>query len=75
VAGENEVEYIGEDVTVRYFTTKPAPHPVRIGKSEVADIGEDVTMRYFTPKPAVVPPTQPAKSAAQPVGRLGSGQR
>jgi len=75
LAGENEVEYIGEDVTVRYFTTKPAPHPVRIGKSEVADIGEDVTMRYFTPKPAVVPPTQPAKSAAQPVGRLGSGQR
>jgi hypothetical protein len=75
LAGENQVEYIGEDVTVRYFTTKPAPHRARSGENEVADIGEDVTMRYFTPKPAVVPPTQPARSAAQPVGRLGSGQR
>jgi len=51
--GENEVDYIGEDVTVRYFTYKPAPQRRRVGESRVAYIGEDVTVRYFTPKPAV----------------------
>jgi hypothetical protein len=73
--GENEVEYIGEDVTVRYFTPpKPAPHRVRVGENEVAYMGEDVTVRYFTAKPAVVPP-QPVGSAAPPVGRSRSVQR
>jgi hypothetical protein len=70
--GENEVDYIGEDVTVRYFTHKPAPQPVSVGESQVAYIGEDVTVRYFTPKPAVVPPTPAVGSAAQPVGRSWS---
>ena len=65
--GENEVAYIGEDVTVRYFTPKPASHRVRVGENEVAYIGDDVTVRYFTPKPAVMPPTRPVGSAAQPV--------
>jgi hypothetical protein len=51
--GENEVDYIGEDVTVRYFTYKPAPQRRRVGESRVAYIGEDVTVRYFTSKPAV----------------------
>jgi hypothetical protein len=64
--GENEVEYIGDDVIVRYFTPKPAPHRVRVGENEVAYIGEDVTVRYFTPKPAVMPP-RPIGSAAQPM--------
>ncbi len=53
--GENEVDYIGEDVTVRHFTYKPAPQRRRVGESRVAYIGEDVTVRYFTPKPAVAP--------------------
>jgi hypothetical protein len=73
--GENEVEYIGDDVTVRYFTPKPAPPRVRVGENKVAYIGDDVTVRYFTPKPAVVPSTQPVGSAAQPVGRSRSVQR
>jgi GAF domain-containing protein len=64
--GEDEVAYIGEDVTVRYFKLKLAPHRVRVGEDEVAYIGEDVTVRYFTPKPAVMPP-RPVRSAAQPV--------
>jgi GAF domain-containing protein len=73
--GENEVEYFGEDVTVRYFTPKPAPHRVRAGENKVAYVGNDVTVRHFTPKPAPAPPAQPVRSAAQPVGGSGSSQR
>jgi hypothetical protein len=46
---ENEVVHIGEDVTVHYFTPKPAPHRVPAGQYQVVYIGEDVTVRYFTP--------------------------
>ncbi len=45
--GKNEVDYIGEDVTVRYFTYGPAPQPKPAGKSRVQFIGDDVTVRYF----------------------------
>jgi hypothetical protein len=64
--GNYQVEYIGEDVTVRYFTPKPAP--LRVTNNQVHYIGEDVTVRYFRPKHAVVPP-QPVGSAAHPVDR------
>ncbi len=53
--GENEVDYIGDDVTVRYFTHRPAPQRKRVEESRVAYIGDDVTVRYFSPKPAVRP--------------------
>jgi hypothetical protein len=56
--GRNEVEYIGDDVTVRHFRYKPAAQKGRTGASRVAYIGEDVTVRYFTPK-------QAAKSASR----------
>lgn len=58
--GENEVDYIMDDVTIRYFTPKPTPttRRVRVGASEVAYIGDDVTVRYFKPRAAAVPPTQ-----------------
>lgn len=62
---ENEVKYIGDDVTVRYFTPKPARHRVRVGENEVDYIGDDVTVRYFTPKPTAIP--SPIGSAAQPL--------
>jgi hypothetical protein len=54
------VDYVGDDVTIRYFTPKPKPttRRVRGGASEVAYIGDDVTVRYFKPKAAAVPPTQ-----------------
>jgi hypothetical protein len=60
--GQNEVDYIAEDVTIRHFTPKLAP-PVRAWSKQVT-IGEDVTVRYFAYKPAVVPPTRPASAAA-----------
>jgi hypothetical protein len=48
--GNYQVEYIGEDVTVRYFTPKYSPQPVRVRNNQVHYIGEDVTVRYFMPK-------------------------
>jgi hypothetical protein len=44
-----KVVHIGEDVTVRYFTPKPALHPESVGQYQVVDMGEDVTVSYFTP--------------------------
>jgi GAF domain len=64
--GENEVDYLGDDVTVRYFTYRSAPQRW-VGERQVAYLGDDVTVRYFTSKPAVVPHTWPVGSAAQPV--------
>jgi two-component sensor histidine kinase len=46
---EPEVVHIGEDVTVRYFTAKLAPHRGSAGQYQVLHMGEDVTVRYFTP--------------------------
>jgi hypothetical protein len=52
-AGQNEVDYIGDDVTVRHFTYRPAAQHKRAVENRVAYIGDDVTVRYFTPRPAV----------------------
>lgn len=57
--GSTEVEYIGDDVTVRHFTPKPAPNRVLVGSNKVHHIGDDVTVRYFTTKPAIVQAKQP----------------
>ena len=48
--GNNELDYVEPEVTVRYFTATPAP--VEVGRSHVKRIGEDVTVRYFTPTDA-----------------------
>jgi DNA-binding winged helix-turn-helix (wHTH) protein len=57
--GANEVDYIGEDVTVRYFTYPPAPQRERVADGRdlyrAVYIGDDVTVRYFTPTPAKRP--------------------
>jgi hypothetical protein len=50
--GQSEVDYIGDDVTVRHFNRRPARQRRVAGTSRVAYIGEDVTVRYFTPKSA-----------------------
>ncbi len=49
--GPNEVDYIGEDVTVRTFTDRPAAKRTRPPQGRIAHIGDDVTVRYFTPSP------------------------
>jgi putative methionine-R-sulfoxide reductase with GAF domain len=48
----NDVEYIGDDVTVRHFTSRPAAQKARIGAGRVSYVGDDVTVRYFTPTAA-----------------------
>jgi hypothetical protein len=53
-AGKNEVVYIGDDVTVRYFTYPPTPQRKPVVKGRVVNIGDDVTVRYFGPTPAVL---------------------
>ena len=50
--GNNELDYVAPEVTVRYFTATPAPRRVEVGRSHVEHIGEDVTVRYFTPTAA-----------------------
>jgi hypothetical protein len=47
-ASRNDVRYFGDDVTVRYFTPKFAPHRMRVRKSQVVYIGDDVTVHHFT---------------------------
>jgi GAF domain len=66
--GENEVDYIAQDVTIRYFTHELASQRVRVGDNQF-DIGEDVTVRYFASKPSLVSATRPLASVVQPVDR------
>jgi hypothetical protein len=50
--GNNELDYVAPEVTVRYFTATPAARRVEVGRSHVEHIGDDVTVRYFTPTAA-----------------------
>jgi hypothetical protein len=61
--GQNEVDYIAEDVTIRYFTHEPASQRMRVAYQQV-DFGEDVTVRYFAPKPSIGPPMRPVANLA-----------
>jgi hypothetical protein len=63
------VRYISDDVTVRYFTPTPPPHPALGRNIRVRYISDDVTVRYFTPNPPVAPPPTPARNSATPVSR------
>jgi hypothetical protein len=45
---KNEVDYVKDDVTIRYFTNKPAAQR-GVLERRVSYIGDDVTVRYFTP--------------------------
>jgi len=49
--GPNEVDYIGQDVTVRIFEDKRAIKRSRVPTGRVSHFGDDVTVRYFTPLP------------------------
>ena len=66
--GQNEVDYIAEDVTVRLFQPRPTPMRVPHLNREL-NIGEDVTVRYFEHEPALTPQRRPASAAAQSVER------
>lgn len=51
-----EVQYFGDDVTVRTFSPKPAVKRPAVSRNRVTHFGSDVTVRYFAaPQPAVHP--------------------
>jgi eukaryotic-like serine/threonine-protein kinase len=60
--GANEVDYIGEDVTIRYFTYPSASQRKPNADGRVVNreehFGDDVTVRYFTPTPTKTPDSQ-----------------
>jgi hypothetical protein len=66
--GQNEVDYIAEDVTIRQFTPRAKYRQVS-NRNELVKIGDDVTVHYFAYKPAVVLQTQPAPAEAKAVER------
>jgi hypothetical protein len=75
ILGQNEVDYITEDVTIRIFKDNPEASPIRVAYKEV-NFGKDVTVRYISPKPTVRPKAntgQPEDSSSpvsdQPVSR------
>ncbi len=67
--GNNELDYVAQDVTVRYFTPNPTRQRMLDRNNHVQHISEDVTVRYFTPTLEVAPPPRSVGSAAQPVSR------
>lgn len=66
--GQNEVDYIAEDVTIRHFTPNPARPQMRVGEMQV-NFGDDVTVRYFVSQPPVTSQARPVPAAAQSVER------
>jgi len=63
-AGDDETDFISDDVTVHSFTPKRSLQQVRVGDYDVEYISEDVTVRHFTPKVAVASPRQPVDRRA-----------
>jgi hypothetical protein len=47
----SEVDYVGEDVTVRIFADRPTIRRSRVPAGRVSHFGDDVTVRYFTQNP------------------------
>ncbi len=62
-AGSDEVEYIGDDVTIRRFASVPAKHAVTKNVRE-KNFGDDVTVRYFAEAPGAG--SRPSTSVSRP---------
>jgi two-component sensor histidine kinase len=62
--GPNEVDYVAEDVTIRYFTTHLTRLQAGSGGKRV-NIGKDVTVRYFSKKSPFASQTATESSATQ----------
>jgi hypothetical protein len=71
--GQNELDFLAQDVKVRYFIPRPPPQRLQLGKSHVEYIGEDVTVRYFTPEQAVALPPLPTGSSARTGEQCAAG--
>ena len=66
--GQNEVDYIAEDVTIRHFTSQPARPPTQVAERQI-HFGRDVTVRYFGSKPSAASQAQPVSTPARTVIR------
>lgn len=55
----NEVDYIGDDVTIRTFPDHTHTQRPRLAATHTTEFGDDVTVRYFTPQP------KPTKTAVR----------
>jgi hypothetical protein len=65
--GPNEVDYVADDVTVRYFTARPAKPRTRINDDKEVNIGQDVTVRYFAHK-SMLSQTPSASASTETTG-------
>jgi hypothetical protein len=65
--GENEIDYVADDVTVRHFIPSHSQQRVHAGYNQV-EFGKDVTVRYFASNGAAVSST-PAAGGVQPANR------
>ena len=63
--GDDEIDDISDDVTVRRFIPKPAQQPLPGPDYRVDYVSGDVTVRHFRPKLAVVSPSQPVDRGAE----------
>ena len=59
--GNNELDYVAEDVTVRYFTGTSTQPRSQLSHGHVKTIGDDVTVRYFGSEP-LAPRVQPGST-------------
>jgi hypothetical protein len=50
----HEVDYIGQDVTVRIFRDRPTIKRSRVRAGRISHLGDDVTVRYFTQNPPTI---------------------
>ena len=66
--GQDEIDYISEDVTIRQFLPKTKDSRAS-NRYEQVNIGDDVTVRYFAYQPAAKLQTLPAPSPPKAVER------
>ncbi len=66
--GQNEIDYVAEDVTIRHFTPNPARPQMQDWQKQIK-FGDDVTVRYFVSKPPVASQAQPVPAAERSVER------
>ncbi len=72
--GQNEVDYVANDVTIRLFTPENAPaRPAHASRQ--SHFGKDVTVRYREPDPGQKPKRDSASAVTQAAERSKLGSK
>ena len=66
--GQDEVDYVAEDVTIRHFSSN-AVRPQMLAGERLVNFGQDVTVHYFGDKPRVAPRIQPVPASERTLER------